>query len=93
MIKLKNKLLNSELSKQLYEKLKCIWNFDNWSLGVISTLKTDEERKIILEMIESGEKDPNKYQIKALEFRGLVGIPDEEFDGNPEDIINLDEDK
>ena len=91
MIKIKHKLLNSELSKQLYEKLKSVWDFENWSLGVMSSLKTDEERKIILDMIESGEMNPNKYQMKALEFRGVIGIPDEEFDGNPEDVINIDE--
>ena len=42
-------------------------------------------------MVEKGETDPNKYQIKALEFRGIVGTPIEEFEDNPEDILNWDE--
>ena len=92
MIKLKNKILENPLNMQLYEKLRTIWDFDNWTLGVISKLKTDAERMEILKMYESGEKDPNAYQIQALKFRGIVGIPIEEFDGNPEDIINLDDD-
>ena len=54
-------------------------------------MRADTERLEILKMIDDGETNPNKYQIKALEFRGIVGTPIEEFDGNPEDIINWDD--
>ena len=93
MIKYKNELVNSEITSKLYSKLKSIWDFDDWALGILFELKTDSERIAILDMIESGETNANRIALKALEFRGLVGTPYEEFDGNPEDIINLDEDE
>ena len=91
MIRYKDKLVNSEITSKLYSKLKNIWDFDDWVLGILFELKTDSERNEILQMLEAGETNVNRIALKALEFRGVVGIPNEEFDGNPEDVINIDE--
>ena len=91
MIRYKDKLVNSEITLMLYSKLKNVWDFDDWALGILFELKTDSERNEILKMLEAGETNVNRIAMKALEFRGVVGIPDEEFDGNPEDVINIDE--
>lgn len=90
MIRFKDKLVNSELTKELYVKLKNIWHLDDWALGVMHELKSDEQRLEILKMIDDGETNPNKIAIKALEFAGIVGTPIEEYDGDPADIINWD---
>ena len=91
MIRYKDKLLDSELTNYLYSKLLGVWNFPDWALGVISDLKSSFECQEILNIIEKGNATPNKISLQALKFRGIVGIPMEEFDGNPEDIINLDD--
>lgn len=88
---LKERLLNSDLAKNLYQKLKMIWDLDNWILGVMFDLKTDEQRLEILKMIEEGETNPNKISVKALKYSGIVGTPIEEVDDNPADILNWDE--
>ena len=90
MKNLKQKLVNSKVSIELYEKLKNIWDSENWILGNMFNLNEDQKAEL-LEMINSGETNRNRISIKAMEFQGLVGIPDEEFDGNPEDVINIDE--
>jgi len=91
MKRFKKQLLNSKLSNEIYRKLLNIWDFEDWALGVLDDLRSDDERLQILDMINSGETNRNNISMKALEFRGLVGTPIEEFDGNPEDIINCDE--
>ena len=87
----KNKLLNSLYDKKLYDKLQQIGLYKDWPLGIMHLLKTNEERQHIMNMLDCGVKNPNIISLKALEFRGVVGIPNEEFDGNPEDVINIDE--
>lgn len=90
MKRFKKQLLNSEITKELYKKLLNIWDFEDWALSVLDDLRSDEERLQILDMINSGETDRNNISVKALKFRGL-GKPIEEYDGNPEDLIDCDE--
>ena len=91
MIRLKNKIVNSDISVELYNKLKNICNSENWILGTMFNL-SDLQKLELINIINSGENNRNNLSIKALEFRGIVGTPIEEFDGNPEDIINWDDD-
>ena len=89
MKRLKLKIINSKVSVELYETLKNICDSENWILGTMVNLD-DPQKAELLEMINSGETNRNRISMKALEFRGVIGIPDEEFDGNPEDVINID---
>lgn len=86
----KQKVLTSDISLKLYEELKNILNLDLWIVGLMFNLN-DEQKQIILDMIYKGETNPNKLMDVALEFRGIVGTPIEEFEDNPEDILNWDD--
>ncbi len=45
----------TELEKELVEKLRIIWNDKEFIIGVLTFLDSDEERKYVLDFIQSKE--------------------------------------
>ena len=55
----------TEVEKELVEKLRSIWNDKNFVIGVLSYLKNDEERRKLIEFIDSND-DVTSEQIDLL---------------------------
>lgn len=71
---MKNKQLNeSEICKSLKEKLKEIWDDSEFIRGVSDTLKTDENRLKMENVLEKGLVDRSKIVLLSLAIqKGLV---------------------
>lgn len=83
---LKNKLVNSKLSKELYELLQDLWDNDHFVFGVLSDAKTDEQKQELINMIKNGCNNTDIITLKAFNYSG-AGIPVDETYENPNDII------
>ena len=70
----KNKLLRSELTKKLYDKLIKIRNKDWWVLGIIYGVYDDDKKvQKMIDIIDGGERDLNKLTILSTEIdEGLI---------------------
>lgn len=56
----KQKLLKSNLAKELYKKLIAIENDKDWALGIIDELYNDDKKyQKMIQIIDSGETDFN----------------------------------
>ena len=55
----------TETAKKLYELLKKIQDDENFLLGVLSQLDTDEQRKILIEELENGLTDEGIIMLMA----------------------------
>lgn len=55
----------SDTEKQLLELLSTIWNNPDFIVGVLNSLKNDDERKEIIEFIENND-DVTSEQIDLL---------------------------
>ncbi|MGD6877844.1 hypothetical protein [Bacillus infantis] len=66
----KKSSMNSNLSKKeevLAKKLISVWKDKEFVLGIICTLKNDEEVQMMIDYIDSdGEKTPSELTTKAL---------------------------
>ena len=91
MIKFEKKLVNNKIKRLVYEKLLSLYNNKDWALGIMVSLKSDDDCRSIINDINNGVTDTDELILRALELRGFVRVKDKEFDGNPEDIINLDD--
>jgi len=71
---MKNKQLNeSEICKSLKEKLKEIWDDSEFIRGVSDTLKTDENRLKMKNLLAKGLIDRSKIVLLSLAIqKGLV---------------------
>ncbi len=71
---MKNKQLNeSEICKSLKEKLKEIWDDSEFIRGVSDTLKTDENRLKMENLLAKGFIDRSKIVLLSLAIqKGLV---------------------
>ena len=71
---MKNKQLNeSEICKSLKEKLKEIWDDSEFIRGVSDTLKTDENRLKMENLLAKGLIDRSKIVLLSLAIqKGLV---------------------
>jgi len=69
-----NQQLNeSEICKTLKEKLEKIWNDSEFINGVSDTLKTDENRTKMGNLLDKGLKDTDKIILLSLAIqRGLA---------------------
>ena len=68
--------------KELREELVKIWDDSDFVLGALCHLKTDEERKEILDGIRSGElKDYHNLFDRIMEIAGFATSCDEENEG------------
>ena len=73
MIKLveynKQKLLKSNLAKELYNKLMNIYSSEDWALDIIDDLYDDDNKyKKMIEIIDNGEKDINELSMLSEEM-------------------------
>lgn len=64
MMKIKMEKL-SDTEKQLLELLSAIWNNSDFIIGVLNSLKNDDERKEVIEFIENND-DVTSEQIDLL---------------------------
>ena len=55
----------TETAKKLYKLLKNIQDDNNFLLGVLSELDTDEQRKILIEELENGLTDEGIIMLMA----------------------------
>ncbi len=55
----------TETSKKLYKLLKNIQDDDNFLLGILSELETDEQRSIMIEELENGLTDESIIMLMA----------------------------
>ena len=63
----------SEVCKALKEKLKAIWDNDDFVRGVPDTLKTDENINRMHDLLDKGLTDTDKIILISLAIqRGLV---------------------
>jgi hypothetical protein len=71
---MKNKHLNeSDICKSLKEKLKEIWDDSEFIIGVSDTLKTDENRQKMGNLLDKGLIDRSKIVLLSLAIqKGLV---------------------
>lgn len=66
----KNKYINSEISKKLYEKLIPLRNWDNdFPLCILAILRTDKNKEKLLDLIEKGLDNSDQIILKALSIR------------------------
>ena len=69
----KQQLNESEICKNLKEKLKEIWDNSDFICGVSDTLKTDENRTKMRTLLDKGLNDTDKIILISLAMnRGLA---------------------
>lgn len=89
----KKSLTNSNLSENeeiLVRKLISVWKDEEFILGIICTLKNDEEVQEMIEYIDSdGEKTPSDITTKALFIsQGNKNIVMDDFFGDLNKLSN-----
>ncbi len=58
----------TELGKQLYDRLKAIWDNEHWILGVLVSVKGDEKKKKIMKYLDKGITDTDQILEIALDI-------------------------
>lgn len=58
----------SETSKKLSSLLADIWNDDDFVIGILGTLKTDEQKQKMIDILEDGETDIAQINLISLDI-------------------------
>lgn len=69
----KEKYVNSEISKKLYDRLSRLREWDKeYPLCLLAILKNDKNKQKLLNLIDNGLEDPDLIILKALSIRDKI---------------------
>ena len=74
MRKYRDKIIKTELAEFLYKKMmEEVWNDEDYVLGVMAYLRTDEHRQKMIDILDTGIRDTDDIILYSLDiFDGLI---------------------